>query len=147
MTSDQLLATIILLMKSILRNTAIHTLALFLLPKIIPGVLVQGGITTLIFGGFVLTVIFLVLKPILNILSFPLNLLTLGLFSIITNSLLLYLLTIFVPGIIVHAFSYPRIEWLGFVIPSVSLNTFFAFVLSAIVLAAIVGGIRWLIEK
>lgn len=147
MTSDELLATIILLMKSFLRNTVIHTLALFLLPKIIPGVLIQGGTTTLLLGGFVLTLMYLTLKPILSILSFPLNLLTFGLFSVITNSLLLYLLTIFVPGIIVRAFSYPRVEWLGFVIPSFSLNTFFAFAVSAIVLAALVGGIRWLIEK
>ncbi len=147
LTTSKLLATIILLMKSLLRNTVIHTLALFLLPKIIPGVLIYGGIGTLLLGGFVLTLMNFILKPILNIISFPFHLITLGLFSVITNSFLLYLLTIFVPGIIIRSFSYPRTEWLGFVIPSISFNTFFAFVITAVVLAALLGGIKWLIEK
>ncbi len=39
-----------------------------------------------------LAILFLVLKPILNIISFPVNLVTLGMFNIFINALLIYLL-------------------------------------------------------
>lgn len=132
-------------MKSILRNFAINTLALYLLPFIVPGVIIND-ITTLFFGGFTLTLMLFILKPILNVLTFPFNLITLGLFSIFTNALILYLLTVFVPGIIIQAFVFPGADYFGFIIPSITFNTLFAFLSASIVLAGITTGIRWLIE-
>lgn len=132
-------------MKTLLRNVAINTLALYLLPFLVPGVEILD-VTTLIFGSIILTLMLLILKPIFNILTFPLNLVTLGLFSIFTNALILYLLTVFVPGIIINAFTYPGADILGFIIPQISLSTLFAFLTASIVLAMVTTGIRWLVE-
>jgi putative membrane protein len=112
----------------------------------IPGFTLEGGIWTLFVGATVLALMFLVLKPILNIISFPVNMLTLGLFSIVVNAFILYLLTVVVPEITVQPFHYPRSEFFGFIIPKTDFNTFFAYAYSAFVLATINSVIRWLIK-
>lgn len=133
-------------MKTVLRSIAIYTLALYFLPQMIPGFTIEGGFITLIIGATTLAIMFLVLKPILTIISFPVNILTMGLFSILTNAFILYLLTVLVPDITVQPFTYARVEILGFITPRIEFNTFFAYVYSAFILASINGVIRWLID-
>lgn len=133
-------------MKTLLRLVAINVLALFLLPYLVPGVSIEGGLVTLLFAGFVFTLMMYVLKPIINVISLPFNLMTMGIFSIFTNALILYLLTVFVTGIMIHSFTYHRTEIAGFIIPSIHLSTLFAFLAASVVLSVIVTAIKWLIE-
>lgn len=133
-------------MKSLLRAILLHTGALYIIPFLVPGVSLQGGFITILFGGILLTIITIVVRPILNIITFPFNLLTFGIFSLFTNSLLLYLLTVFVPGIIITSFTYPASSILGFSTPDIHFSTFFAFILSAGVLAGIINIFQWLIN-
>ena len=111
-------------MKTIVRSVVIYIFALFLLPKLVPGVQITGGLSTLIIGGVGLALMFLVLKPILNVISFPVNLVTLGLFSMLTNALILYLLTIFITGVLIAPFKYPSISYIGFTTPQIYFNLF-----------------------
>lgn len=134
-------------MKTILRNTATYGLGLFFLGLIDEGLVIQGGVGTYMIGGFALCLLFMIVKPILNILSLPLNLITLGLFSFLTNTIILYLATVFVPQIRITAFTFSGASFSGFIIPSLSFNTFFAFVVSAGLLALIVGFISWLTKR
>src|SRR5882762_10314805 len=100
-------------MKTLLQSIGIFLLALYFIPQIVPGFTIEGGFVTLLIGAVILALMFLILKPILNIISFPVNMLTLGLFSIITNALILYLLTILVPNITVQPFTYPQTHFYG----------------------------------
>jgi len=133
-------------MKTILRNILVYTFILFLLPKIIPGFSVNGGFWTMLTAGVVLSMLFLILKPILNIISFPVNLVTLGIFNIFINALLLYLLTIFITEITITAFTMQKSNLLGFITPQITFNTFFAYIYSSAVLTLINSIIRWLIK-
>lgn len=137
---------IFLTMKTLLRNIAIYFLILILLPIIIPGVSIIGGFNTLLVGSFVLTLLFIILKPILNIISFPANVVTLGIFNIFVNGLLIYLLTVLVAEITISAFAYDPMNILGFITPAMSFNTFFAYIYTAFILTIINSFIRWLIE-
>jgi putative membrane protein len=131
-------------MKTVVRNIAIYMYILFVLPKIIPGVQVEGGFLTFLMGGVALALMFLVIKPILNIISLPVNVLTMGLFSTVTNALILYLLAIFVTNFSILAFTYPKMEFNGFIIPSLAFNTFFAYLYTAVVLSCINACLQWL---
>lgn len=133
-------------MKAITRAIAIYTLALYFLPMLIPGLKISGGFLTFLIGGIALMLMFLVLKPILNIISFPINLVTLGLFSIFTNAFILYLLVFFVIGISIVPFSYPPFEILGFNIPKISFSLIFAYIYTAFVLSFIDSFFSWLIK-
>lgn len=134
-------------MKSVIRNTSINALALFVIPKVIDGVKITGGIETYLFGGFCLFLMSLILKPILNLITLPLNFLTFGSFSFITNIAILYLLTVFVSQISITSFAFQGFSFDGFIIPKIYFNTLFAFIVSAFVLSLIISLIQWLIKK
>jgi len=72
---------------------------------------------TALMVAFVLAIINGTIKPIISILSIPINIVTLGLFSFVVNGLMILL-----AGEVVH----------GFHIPSLVLAIWFAFVLSII---------------
>lgn len=134
-------------MKSLIRNTAINALGIFLLTSLLSGVKVEGGLFTLILGGLIFSVISFVLKPIIGIISLPLNIITFGTFSFLANALILYLLTVFIPLISVKAFVFPGYSFAGFIIPQVSLNTLFAYIVSSLILSITVSVIKWLVKK
>lgn len=134
-------------MKSIIRRVTYYSAALFVTSQVLEGVRVNGGLGTYIIGGIVLSILFLLIKPILSIITLPLNIITLGLFSFLTNAIILYLLTILIPNISISAFKFNGFSFLGFVIPQFLINNFFAFVIASILLSIIVGFLKWLIKK
>jgi len=54
--------------------------------------------TTILIAGVVLTLVNLIVKPILKLLTLPINIVTFGLFSVVINIGLLWLVTWLVPG-------------------------------------------------
>ena len=134
-------------MKGILRNTVFNAVSLFILSQVVSGVKIQGGFQTLLFSGFVLSFLNIILKPVLNLFSLPLNAITLGLFSFITNAILLYILTIFVPNISISQFTFNGFTFEGFIIPVIHFNTIYAFIASAAVLSLIINFFDWLTKK
>jgi len=134
-------------MKSILRNIVFYAVALFLTAQSLSGVVVSGGLWAYIIGAIVLSILFVLVKPILSIITLPLNIITLGLFSFFTNAIILYLLTVFVPNISIGAFIFRGFSFLGFVVPSISVNNFFAFIFASVLVSIIVGFLKWLIKK
>ena len=135
------------MIKSIVRNVAYYSLSLFLLTFFLDGVKVAGGFVSYLIGGIVLALLFIVVKPIINIISFPLRIITLGLFAFVINAILLYLLTLILPFVTVKAFMFSGLSFAGFIIPKFYLNTFLAFMASSLLLSLIVGGLRWLIKE
>lgn len=133
-------------MKSLVRNTVFNAISLFVLTQVLAGVKVSGGFGTLLFSGFVLSFLFIFLKPILNIFSLPLNLVTLGLFSFFTNTILLYILTVFVPNVVISQFTFNGFTFSGFVVPVMHFGSFSAYIIAAGVLAIIINFFNWLIK-
>lgn len=80
--------------------------------------------TTLILAAFVLTLLQRVARPVLNLLFLPINIVTLGLFSVIINVSLLWLATYLVPGFVIEPM----------ILLGVSLNTFFTLVVISIMI-------------
>ncbi len=97
-------------------------------------------------AGFVLTLLLKILKPVLSLLSLPLNIITLGLFSFVINVIIFYVLTVLVVGIVISSFTFSGISFAGFVVPKIYFNTFFAFVLVSLLQSLIVTLLGWLIK-
>lgn len=127
-----------------LRNTFINALSLYFLTLIFSGVRVTGGITTYIIAGVFLSLMFNFLKPILNIVSLPLNLITMGTFSFLINVLIFYLATTLVGNISIKEFTYLGTSLAGFIIPKITLSTFFAYVAAGLLQSILVSFITWL---
>lgn len=131
------------MLKGILRRFLFYTTSLFLTTLFLSGVRISGGIDAYIIAGVSLTIMMFVLKPILTILSFPFNAITFGLFSIIVNAIILFLLTIFVSQITINPFITSPIVFLGFVVPALALNKWFAFVVASLAISGVYSLLTW----
>jgi putative membrane protein len=70
-------------------HTLIVAAALWVAEQLVPGVEVHGGVLTLLWVAFLFGVVNAVLGPLLRLVSLPLTVLTLGLFTLVVNGLLL----------------------------------------------------------
>lgn len=134
-------------MKSLLRNYAKYSLSLYFLSMILPSITINNGIQTYLVAGIVLTILFFLVKPILNIIGFPVNLITLGLYSTFVNIMLLYLVTVIVPHITITTYNFSGAKLFGFVIPGLHLSTFFTLVFASFLFTLLAGIFQWLMEK
>lgn len=82
-----------------LLQIVLNGVALLIAARLVPGIHYQGSLLYLLIAGLVLGLINLIVKPIVSFFSFPLILLTLGLFYIVINGLMLYLADFFLAGL------------------------------------------------
>ncbi|MFA6601601.1 MAG: phage holin family protein [Candidatus Paceibacterota bacterium] len=85
-------------------NWLIYTIAIIISAYLIPGVALPGGIVAALVLAIVLGVINTFIKPIVHLLALPMTLVTLGVFALIINALLIMLAAYFVPGVVVTSF-------------------------------------------
>jgi putative membrane protein len=78
-------------------------LAVVILAKFLPGVEVEGYLTAIIVA-VVLAILNLLVKPILVIFTLPVTILTLGLFLLVINAIIILLADAFVSGFGVSGF-------------------------------------------
>lgn len=90
-------------MFSILINWIVSAMVVFSIAYILPGAAVVDFTAALVVA-LVLGVINALLKPVLLILTLPINILTLGLFTFVLNALLIILVSNIVPGFTVDGF-------------------------------------------
>ena len=90
-------------MLSLLVNWLVSALALWLVARIVSGVEVRDFSAALIAAAVVAVVNFFV-GPILRFFGWPLIFLTLGLFTLVINAVLLMLASVFAPGFRVRGF-------------------------------------------
>lgn len=81
----------------------INALVLMIIAYVVPGVEVVSFYSALI-TALVLALVNAVIKPILILLTLPINILTLGLFTLIINAVLFWLVSTFVKGFYIDGF-------------------------------------------
>jgi putative membrane protein len=106
-------------MRNLFWQILVSILAIFLAVKFVPGVtlhVIPGksiyfGIKftqdwqILIFVGIVLGLINFFIKPILNLITLPLRILTLGFFSLIINTVIIFFVDVFFPELEISGIS------------------------------------------
>ena len=74
-----------------LLQVVLNGVAVLIAAYIVPGISYHGSLLYLLLVGLVIGLINLVVKPIVTFFSFPLIVVTLGLFYLVINGLMLYL--------------------------------------------------------
>jgi putative membrane protein len=92
----------------LLLNWVLSALAVWIMAQLVPGISVHGPVAALI-AALAIGFINATLGALLKIITFPLTLVTLGLFWFVINGLMLELASAVVPGFRVHGF------WAAFV--------------------------------
>lgn len=92
----------------------ITALSLLVVDLVVPGVSIATFPAALI-AALSIAVVNTFIRPVVKILSLPLNIISFGLFSLIVNGLCFWLAAVFVPGFSVQGF-------LGFILGPVALS-------------------------
>ena len=88
---------------AILINWLLAALAIMATAYLLPGVSLSGFVPALV-TALVLGLVNAFIKPLLLLLTLPINILTLGLFTLVINALLIMLIAKLVPGFQVQSF-------------------------------------------
>lgn len=89
-------------MRNLLLQMVAGTAGIWLASQFVAGVQVVGDWKTFVIVGAVLGTANFFLKPILKLITFPLQILTLGLFSLFINVLIVWLADIIFPELIIQ---------------------------------------------
>ncbi len=81
-----------------------NAIAILLIAYLLPSVVGADGVLAALAAAFVLGLVNAVIRPIFILLTLPLTIVTLGLFLLVVNGLLLWLVAAIVPGFHVNGF-------------------------------------------
>lgn len=116
--------------KYILLGILLNGLSLYVVSELVDSFDLTGGLSAVILGGFILGILNTFVKPLMKLFTFPLILLTGGLFTIVINVGILYL-----TEELFNTFSF---EGISMVISGTS-----AYIKGAIIL----GIVNWLVQS
>lgn len=106
-------------MKTLFRIYLIHLLTLYVIAQIFVGSFTIGSTwENFAIAAGVLALLNLLLKPILKLLFFPINMITLGLFSLVINAGVFYLFLQLSPSVQLAPWTFPGVNLLGLDLPS-----------------------------
>lgn len=131
------------LVKSIIANyLSLYLVSTYLLTSFV----IQNGIIGYTKISLMLSFVFPVIKPLLKIVLFPLNLLTLGLFDLFLGVIIIYLMTLFVPELNIASQHFSGLTYGSLRLEAFILNRFWVMFLASILLNSIYKVFMWLMR-
>lgn len=110
-------------MISLILRLIILTLGVFLAAYLVPGINV-AGYGSAVKAALLLGLLNIFVKPVLFLLTLPINILTLGVFTLVINGLLLWFVGAVVPGFSISGFLTAVLGSIVISIMSILLNRF-----------------------
>lgn len=86
-------------MKFIVKRYLITVTSIFTITQLIQAFSINGGWYGIFYASFILSILFYIIRPILNLIMLPINLITLNLSSWTVQILIFYLWTVAVPQV------------------------------------------------
>lgn len=133
-------------MRGLIKHFIINTATLYIVSIVVHGMVFANGTYTLVLTGAVLMLTNMIVKPIINILLLPINLVTFGLFKWLSYAVTLYLVTLVVPDfkLLDFVFSGYNNYWVS--IPALSLTGILAFIAFSFLISAISSIGNWIFK-
>jgi putative membrane protein len=88
-------------MKIILR-IIINAVALWVTALVVPGIVLTGDVVNLLIVAIIFGLVNALIRPLLKLLTLPITVVTLGLFSLVINALMLILTSWLSPGLTIE---------------------------------------------
>ncbi len=131
-------------MRSFIRNISVNFFSIFLVSRITSAISYSENLVILFWAALSLTLLNLIVKPVLNLLLTPINLITLGAFRWVVNVLVLFIVPILISEFKITGFTFEGLSFAGFVIPQISLSFFWALVLVSFLIEIVAAGVSWI---
>ncbi len=106
--------------------------ALYIASSLFAGLVLKGGVIQYLYDAVLLVLGFVIVRPIINIVALPFNALTLGVFSIFSTVIVLFLLTLTDRNFIIQPFVFNGISVSDFSIPAFHLNIFLSYLIISV---------------
>jgi putative membrane protein len=112
----------------------------------VSGIVFADGTYSILMAGIVLTLTTLIIRPIINILLLPINLITFGLFRWVGFAVTLYLVTLIVPGFKLISFVFSGYTSYWFSLPAISLSGIFMYIAFSFLISFIASLGYWILK-
>lgn len=131
-------------MKRILRYFFENALALYFITQVASGMVFSLGTTTFLQTAFVLALVSLLAKPVINLLLLPLNLITFGVFRWVSSAITLFIVTLIIPQFKIIGFNFTGLtsKWLD--LPELHFTGFLAYIAFSLLLSIVISFFQWL---
>ncbi len=133
-------------MKGLIRSIVVFFLGLWLVSNYVGGVTYSHDLKVLFLASLAIALGNVIVVPLINLLLLPINILTLGSFRWISAVLLLVIVSAIIPGFSVQGFQSHALVTPFLSLPSLWINTFFAYILISFLLNVIANLFFWLAE-
>lgn len=133
-------------MKYILKKFLVTFSSLFILEQVIPAFTVQSSWSGLFYASVILSFFLYILRPIINIVMFPINLLTLNLSSWIVQIIIFYIWTVVLTQVKITNWLFPGINFGPITLSGGNLVKWQVIIISAIFLILIMKLLDWVLR-
>lgn len=133
-------------MKGFLQEIAINAVALFVALSIFSGLAVTGGFWGIFTAAVLITIGFRVLKPVINIITLPLNVITFGLFQALVVAFIVFLITLIYPQMQITEFQFEGARFYGIIISPFYVTLFLSYIIISGTIYLINRSLFWLFD-
>lgn len=134
-------------MKSLLKLVVGNGAGLYILTKIFTAFRIDETLQVYVIAAVTLSLLQTLVRPLVELVLLPVNLLTLGMFRWVSSVAVLWLMVKIVPGISVLPYHFAGFSSRGIVVPAMDLTAFWSIVVSAFLLSSISTIIDWLTHR
>ena len=133
-------------MKGFFQEVVICILAIYISIYFFSGISISGGFWSIFTASVLLTIGFRILRPVLNLITLPLNVITFGLFQIVTIAFIVFLVTLIYPQLAISEFDFQGIQFLGVIIQPFHVSLFLSYIIISGTIYLINRIISWLFD-
>lgn len=127
-------------MKHIFQAILVYSVAIVLTSLFLPGIDYNHSVSTLIVTAIVMGITNTFIRPILNLILLPINIITLGLLGFLMNAIILFIVTLLVPSFNVVPFV---VELNGSLI---YVSIIWSYIITATILSLVIGILRKVVQ-
>jgi putative membrane protein len=131
-----------MIIKQFLQGVVANAIGIFATPYIVTGFKIQNNVETVLITAVVLVLVNFFIKPLIKIISFPINLVTLGFFGLLINSIMLFITDYLVDGLEITE-GLVTLEVLNLGLPAFAASS----IVSIIAASTVIGLIHWVLRK
>lgn len=133
-------------MKYLLKKYFIFSFSAHVISLMVPAFTIHGSWKEFFFASLLLTVFFVVIKPLTTIVLFPIHLLTLNLSSWIVSAVLVYIWVAVDPSVSISSWDFPGLHIGSFLIAPVSLSYWMSAIIISFFLPFIIHCIKMIFD-
>ena len=132
--------------KKIIKHYSVDTFSLWAISGVAEGMVFEEGTRTLLLAGVGVTAVSLFAKPVINLLLFPLNLVTFGIFRWVSSAIVLYVVSLLVKGFGISFFKYGGFtsKWID--IHALHFNGVLSFIAFSFLFSLFASVVYWIVK-